>query len=77
MKKIYGIFGFNFDLRLSTRPEKYLGEIETWDKAEKQLSEALDEFGQKWTINPGDGAFYGPKVKIYKIYEIFFVILIG
>ncbi len=62
LRKIYGIFGFNFDLRLSTRPDKFLGEIETWEKAEKQLADALDEFGQKWTVNPGDGAFYGPKV---------------
>ena len=65
LKHIYGIFGFSFELRLSTRPEKYLGEIETWNKAEKQLEEALNEFGQKWTINPGDGAFYGPKVWFY------------
>lgn len=60
----YGIFGFSFDLRLSTRPEKFLGEIETWAKAEQQLEEALNEFGRKWTLNPGDGAFYGPKIDI-------------
>jgi len=64
LKNVYDIFGFTFELRLSTRPEKYLGEIETWNKAEKQLEEALNEFGQKWTINPGDGAFYGPKIDI-------------
>jgi threonyl-tRNA synthetase len=63
LKHVYGIFGFSFELRLSTRPEKYLGEVETWNKAEKQLEEALNEFGQKWVLNPGDGAFYGPKVK--------------
>ncbi|KAF8532057.1 hypothetical protein JB92DRAFT_1799491 [Gautieria morchelliformis] len=40
----YGIFGSEFQLELSTRPEKYLGEIETWDVAEKQLSEALEKF---------------------------------
>ncbi len=49
---------------MSTRPEKFLGEIDSWNKAEKQLEEALNEFGQKWTINPGDGAFYGPKIDI-------------
>jgi len=62
LKSVYEIFGFTFDLKLSTRPENFLGEIETWNKAEKALEEALNEFGKKWTINPGDGAFYGPKV---------------
>jgi threonyl-tRNA synthetase len=54
-------------LKLSTRPEKFLGSIETWDKAEKTLSSALDTFcaGRvPWELNPGDGAFYGPKVDI-------------
>lgn len=60
----YGIFGFTFELELSTRPEKYLGDIETWDKAEAALSEALNEFGRPWQINEGDGAFYGPKIDI-------------
>lgn len=46
-----------------------MGEIETWNKAEKQLEEALNEFGQKWAINPGDGAFYGPKVDIFLFKE--------
>jgi len=64
LKSVYEIFGFTFDLKLSTRPENFLGEIETWNKAEKQLEEALNEFGKKWTINPGDGAFYGPKIDI-------------
>uniref|UniRef100_A0A7C9CFF0 threonine--tRNA ligase n=1 Tax=Opuntia streptacantha TaxID=393608 RepID=A0A7C9CFF0_OPUST len=61
---VYGIFGFTFDLKLSTRPEKYLGDIETWEKAEAALTEALNEFGQPWQINEGDGAFYGPKIDI-------------
>ncbi|XP_042415850.1 threonine--tRNA ligase, mitochondrial 1-like [Zingiber officinale] len=60
----YGIFGFTFELELSTRPEKYLGEIEIWDKAEAALGEALNEFGRPWQINEGDGAFYGPKIDI-------------
>ncbi|XP_010274327.1 PREDICTED: threonine--tRNA ligase, mitochondrial 1-like [Nelumbo nucifera] len=60
----YGIFGFTFELELSTRPEKYLGEIETWEKAEAALTEALNEFGKPWQINEGDGAFYGPKIDI-------------
>ncbi len=53
---------------LSTRPEKYLGDIETWDKAESKLKEALDNFtasgGGQWELNEGDGAFYGPKIDI-------------
>ncbi|KAJ7543979.1 hypothetical protein O6H91_09G060700 [Diphasiastrum complanatum] len=60
----YGVFGFTFELELSTRPEKYLGELETWDRAEKALSHALDSFGKPWQINEGDGAFYGPKIDI-------------
>ncbi|KAJ1838134.1 threonyl-tRNA synthetase, partial [Coemansia sp. RSA 2703] len=64
LKDVYGIFGFTFELKLSTRPEKFLGEIEVWNRAEKQLEDALNEFGVKWTINPGDGAFYGPKIDI-------------
>ncbi|EEB19847.1 Threonyl-tRNA synthetase, cytoplasmic, putative [Pediculus humanus corporis] len=64
LKNVYGVFGFTFQLRLSTRPEKYLGEINVWDQAEKQLTESLDEFGFPWKLNPGDGAFYGPKIDI-------------
>lgn len=64
LNHVYGIFGFAFDLVLSTRPEKYLGEIEVWNEAEKALSESLDEFGIPWKLNPGDGAFYGPKIDI-------------
>ena len=62
LKHVYGVFGFSFKLVLSTRPDKYLGQIEVWDMAEKQLAESLDSFGQKWEYNHGDGAFYGPKV---------------
>ncbi|KAL6548240.1 hypothetical protein OROGR_008661 [Orobanche gracilis] len=61
---VYGIFGFTFELKLSTRPENYLGDLETWDKAETALSEALNEFGLPWQLNEGDGAFYGPKIDI-------------
>jgi len=65
MQSIYGLFEFTFELGLSTRPDNYLGEIETWDSAEKQLSNALDKFQPgKWKENPGDGAFYGPKIDI-------------
>ncbi|KAI4387476.1 hypothetical protein MLD38_005304 [Melastoma candidum] len=61
---VYEIFGFTFELKLSTRPEKYLGDLETWERAEAALTEALDEFGQPWQIDEGDGAFYGPKIDI-------------
>ncbi|GLH06187.1 Threonyl-tRNA synthetase, cytoplasmic [Gryllus bimaculatus] len=64
LKHVYSVFGFTFDLVLSTRPEKYLGEIGVWNDAEKQLAESLNEFGQPWKENPGDGAFYGPKIDI-------------
>ncbi|CAH1795948.1 unnamed protein product [Owenia fusiformis] len=64
LQHVYGVFGFTFKLVLSTRPEKYMGELETWNQAEKQLSESLDSFGQPWSLNPGDGAFYGPKIDI-------------
>jgi len=55
-------------MKLSTRPEGHLGDVATWDKAEAQLTKALDQFtaegGSKWELNPGDGAFYGPKIDI-------------
>lgn len=65
---IYGTFGLTFKMKLSTRPEKYLGDIKDWDEAERVLSNALDGFTAKgnaqWELNPGDGAFYGPKIDI-------------
>uniref|UniRef100_A0A2N9GPI6 threonine--tRNA ligase n=1 Tax=Fagus sylvatica TaxID=28930 RepID=A0A2N9GPI6_FAGSY len=64
IKYVYDVFGFTFDLKLSTRPEKYLGDLATWEKAEAALAEALDEFGKPWQNNEGDGAFYGPKIDI-------------
>jgi len=65
MQHVYGIFGYEFDLELSTRPDNYLGELELWDKAEAQLKNVLDQFGKPWKLNPGDGAFYGPKIDIH------------
>ncbi|XP_015112477.1 threonine--tRNA ligase, cytoplasmic isoform X2 [Diachasma alloeum] len=64
LRHVYTVFGFTFNLCLATRPDKYLGELEVWNDAEKALSESLDAFGQPWTLNPGDGAFYGPKIDI-------------
>uniref|UniRef100_A0A8C0ENW3 threonine--tRNA ligase n=1 Tax=Bubo bubo TaxID=30461 RepID=A0A8C0ENW3_BUBBB len=64
LRTVYDVFGFSFKLNLSTRPEKYLGDIEVWNQAEKQLENSLNDFGEKWELNPGDGAFYGPKIDI-------------
>ena len=113
LESVYGVFGFSYALKLSTRPEKYLGEREVWDRAEKALEDSLNEFIAKknladeakwkeaqsaaaasaeaasgeeekkeageaggkvakpqkfkpmqWTLNPADGAFYGPKIDI-------------
>ena len=97
MQHTYGLFGFEFSLELSTRPDNFLGDIETWNKAEEvrslspfcvgssfipdlfvrpsarsrarthaqQLRNALDKkYPGKWELNPGDGAFYGPKIDI-------------
>ncbi|TDZ29556.1 Threonine--tRNA ligase [Colletotrichum spinosum] len=74
LREMYGLLGFTFKLRLSTRPEKYLGKLETWNRAEGMLKQALDEFaatdgGVPWTLNEGDGAFYGPKIDI-KIMDV-------
>ncbi len=65
-KYLYGIFGLDFELTLSTRPDDYMGDIELWNKAEANLRDVLDELcgeGQ-YRINEGDGAFYGPKIDI-------------
>ncbi len=60
---MYKVFNLDYHIELSTRPlEKYIGKIETWDKAEKALADALDSMGKEYKINPGDGAFYGPKL---------------
>lgn len=63
---LYGIFGLEYQLTLSTRPEDFMGEIETWNKAEADLKRVLNEIcGEgNYRINEGDGAFYGPKIDI-------------
>jgi threonyl-tRNA synthetase len=62
VQQVYGDFGLEYSVKLSTRPEEFLGEIATWDHAEKELARALEAAGQPYTINAGDGAFYGPKI---------------
>jgi threonyl-tRNA synthetase len=64
LQHVYTVLGFTMTMCLSTRPEDYLGELEVWNQAEKALSESLNDFGQPWKINEGDGAFYGPKIDI-------------
>merc|ERR1719402_1398904 len=64
LKHVYSVFDFSYQLKLSTRPEKFMGDIAVWDKAEADLAETLDTMGVKWKLNPGDGAFYGPKIDI-------------
>jgi threonyl-tRNA synthetase len=62
VQRVYGDFGMKPEMKLSTRPPEFLGAIETWNHAERELKRALDAVGEKYTINEGDGAFYGPKI---------------
>ena len=65
-KQIYDVFGLPYEFTLSTRPDDFMGKIETWNKAESELKDVLNEIcGEgKYRINEGDGAFYGPKIDI-------------
>ncbi len=63
--RVYSTFGLSFHLELSTRPEKSIGTDEQWDVATRGLRSALDSYGRAYKINPGDGAFYGPKIDIH------------
>ena len=62
VQRVYGDFGLQYAVKLSTRPEKFLGTVDTWDHAEASLKQALEAAKQPYTINAGDGAFYGPKL---------------
>jgi threonyl-tRNA synthetase len=62
VKRVYGDFGLSYAVKLSTRPEKFLGEKAMWDHAEAELRRALDAAGVEYQVNEGDGAFYGPKI---------------
>ncbi len=61
----YALFDFDVRLELSTRPEERIGTDEMWDKAEEKLKNALDAQGLEYELNPGDGAFYGPKIDMH------------
>jgi threonyl-tRNA synthetase len=62
--QVYADFGFeNIEVKLSTRPDKRIGADEVWDKAEHALEQALNAQGLAWDLQPGEGAFYGPKIE--------------
>jgi threonyl-tRNA synthetase len=63
--EFYSHFGFDYKVELSTRPEEYMGSEEIWDKAELALESVLKSKGVDFQINPGDGAFYGPKIDFH------------
>lgn len=64
VQDVMAIFGFQFEMEISTRPSKSIGSDEDWERAEKALQEVLDSEGLPYEINAGDGAFYGPKIDI-------------
>lgn len=68
IKRIYSVFDMTFSVALSTRPEKFMGDPALWDMAEKTLEEVIKENNLEYKINPGDGAFYGPKID-YLVYD--------
>ena len=61
-QRAYGDFGLEYTAKLATRPEKFLGEVATWDAAEAALREALERAAQPYVLEAGEGAFYGPKI---------------
>lgn len=63
--KVYKVFGFEYDIELSTRPDDYMGERKLWDFAESSLEKVLKENGIEYKLNEKDGAFYGPKIDIH------------
>ena len=62
VQRVYSDFGMKPEMKLSTRPPEFLGTIEQWNHAESELKRALDAVGEPYTLNQGDGAFYGPKI---------------
>ncbi len=63
--KVYNVFGFDYHVELSTKPENAMGSDEIWERATNALREALEELGKEYKINEGDGAFYGPKIDFH------------
>jgi threonyl-tRNA synthetase len=62
VSRFYKLFGFQYRMELSTRPENYMGQLEQWNKAEGLLRKVLEDRGVEYEVNEGDGAFYGPKI---------------
>lgn len=62
---VYSMFGFNYHIELSTRPDDSMGSDEEWETAETALREAMESIGKPFVINEGDGAFYGPKLDFH------------
>lgn len=62
---VYKVFGFDYEIELSTRPDDYMGERALWNQAEQSLENVLNCLGYKYKVNAGDGAFYGPKIDIH------------
>ncbi len=66
IREVYGVLGLEgLKITLATRPEKYIGEVADWERGERLLGDALAQAGYEYTINPGEGAFYGPKIECY------------
>lgn len=63
--KLYSTFGFKYKVELSTRPDDFMGDIESWNFAEESLEQALKDRNMDYEINPKDGAFYGPKIDFH------------
>lgn len=63
--RFYKVFGFKYSVELSTRPQDFMGSVEQWDKATEALKSALNKLKQPFTVNEGDGAFYGPKIDFH------------
>jgi threonyl-tRNA synthetase len=67
VQQVYKDFQLEFSVELSTRPETFLGDTETWDQAERQLTQALDAAGQSYVVAEGEGNFYGPKIDFHVV----------
>ncbi|MCQ2448350.1 MAG: threonine--tRNA ligase, partial [Oscillibacter sp.] len=63
--EVYSLFGLPYTIELSTMPDDHIGTREDWEKAESALAEAITSIGKEYIVNPGDGAFYGPKLDFH------------
>ena len=65
LDEVYKVFGFEYEMELSTKPENAMGSEKDWEVAENTLKEVIEALGKKYKLNPGDGAFYGPKIDFH------------